>query len=314
MLRIISIFLFLVFICQASFAESARDIRRARIQERIAQQGLDDEASSAEGAQLPAGVQIKRDISYGSDKKQTFDVYYPEAVKNAPVIFMVHGGAWAIGDKTNQRVVQNKVARWVPKGFVFISANYRLLPGAEPIEQARDVVRALAKSQEKASSWGGDNTKFILMGHSAGAHLVSLIATDPDFTKGIIKNPWLGTVALDSAAYDVVEIMSKKHYRLYDHAFGTDKQNWIKMSPFYAMTKSAKPLMAVCSTQREGAVPQARQLAKKAASLGVSVNIIEENLSHAEINFRLGEDSAYTKAVESFMSGLNEDIANRLKK
>lgn len=46
----------------------------------------------------------------------------------APVIFMVHGGARRTGDKAISRVVQEKVARWVPKGFVFISVNYRLYP------------------------------------------------------------------------------------------------------------------------------------------------------------------------------------------
>ena len=110
---------------------------------------------------------------YGSDKQQRFDVYGPLEAKEAPIIFMVHGGACSLGNKAQGAVVENKVARWVPGGFIVISTNYRLLLTVGPIEQAKDVARALAVAQDKAASWGGDRTKFILMGHSAGAHLGS---------------------------------------------------------------------------------------------------------------------------------------------
>lgn len=72
------------------------------------------------------------------------------------MIFMVHGGAWMIGDKGNKGVVDNKVKRWAPQGFVFISANYRLCPAADPLKQARDVARALAFAQSQAGSFGAD--------------------------------------------------------------------------------------------------------------------------------------------------------------
>ena len=41
---------------------------------------------------------IVRDVAYGSDPAQRFDVYLPPNPRNAPVIFMVHGGAWKAGD------------------------------------------------------------------------------------------------------------------------------------------------------------------------------------------------------------------------
>jgi acetyl esterase/lipase len=59
-----------------------------------------------------ANVTVVRDVSYGTDRKQRFDVYAPKGVRNAPVILMVHGGAWRIGDKRSRGVVENKVARW----------------------------------------------------------------------------------------------------------------------------------------------------------------------------------------------------------
>ena len=67
---------------------------------------------------------------------------------------MVHGGAWRMGDKAASNVVENKVARWVPRGVLFISANYRLLPEADALAQANDVARALARAQEVAARLG----------------------------------------------------------------------------------------------------------------------------------------------------------------
>ena len=101
------------------------------------------------------------------------------------------------------RVVQEKVARWVPKGFVFISVNYRLYPTVNVLQEAQDVAMALAAAQSRAASWGADASRFILMGHSAGAHLVSLINASPTLAQREGAWPWLGTVSLDSAALNV---------------------------------------------------------------------------------------------------------------
>ena len=318
MLRTCAVFVLLLAACSMLFAGPLREKIQERISERQSQKSqdetLEDDGSSQGQAPLPDGVRVERDIVYGPDKKQTFDVYIPKQAKGVPVIFMVHGGAWRIGDKSYRPVIEHKVARWVPKGFIFISTNYRMLPGTGPIEQAKDVARAIALAQARAESWGGDSNEFILMGHSAGAHLVALLVTDLSLSSDIVKKPWLGTVALDSAAYDVVQIMEKSHFRLYDQAFGTDKQYWKAASPFYALTKKTKPILAVCSSRRDDSTAQARQFAGKAASLGVKVIVLEKDFSHGEINSMLGQDKTYTAEVESFMAGLDKRVADMLHK
>ena len=86
---------------------------------------------------------VSNDIAYGPSDAQTLDVYAPSDANNAPIIFMVHGGAWRFGDKATGAVVENKVSRWVEMGFVFVSVNYRLLPEAGPREQ---VAQCLSQS------------------------------------------------------------------------------------------------------------------------------------------------------------------------
>ena len=67
-------------------------------------------------APLPAGVQRIADVPYGPDPAQRLDVYVPAratagaSAPRAPVIFMVHGGGWRVGDKAMGRVVQEGVS------------------------------------------------------------------------------------------------------------------------------------------------------------------------------------------------------------
>ncbi|MFK2879073.1 alpha/beta hydrolase [Rhodanobacter hydrolyticus] len=282
--------------------------RRALMQRRLQQQGAQDPM-----AVLPPGVRAIHDVAYGSDAQERFDVYLPQQpVRGAPVIFLVHGGAWAFGDKASARVVENKVARWVPRGFIVVSANYPLIPAATPLRQAQDLGLALATAQRMAASWGGDRLRFILMGHSAGAHLVSLISALPSLALRQGATPWLGTVALDSAAYDVTEIMQNRHLRLYDTAFGNDPSHWAAASPQQQLDSRLAPFLAVCSTQRADSCPQARRFVAKAAGLGTLAQVRPEDLSHEEINEQLGQPSDYTAAVEAFMRNLDPAVARRL--
>jgi acetyl esterase/lipase len=265
---------------------------------------------------LPQGVRVLRDIPYGCDRKQRMDVYIPPHPNKAPVLFMVHGGAWRFGDKAARSVVENKVARWGPLGFIFISANNRLLPGAGPLQQAEDVARALAVAQAKAASWGGDPAEFILMGHSAGAHLVNILASDPSRAYRLGAQPWLGNISLDTSAMNVVKTMQGRHYWFFNMAFGRDAKYWKAVSPSHLLSADARPMLLVCSSLRsDNPCVQAHDFAAKAASLGVRVEVLEEPLSHGQINKRLGTPGAYTDAVESFMQSLSpaamKALANR---
>lgn len=266
-------------------------------------------------AATAARAQPLRDVAYGDDPRQRFDVYPPSGPPSAalaPVIFMVHGGAWVVGDKAARGVVQGKLARWMPRGLALVSVNYRMLPQADPLEQARDVARALAAAQRQAAGWGADGSKFILMGHSAGAHLVALLAASPTLAAQAGTQPWLATVALDSAALDVPQIMQGRHMRLYDRAFGADRSFWTSVSPYHQLARPVAPMLLVCSTLRGDSCPQARHLADRAAALGSRASVLEQPLSHADINQRLGEEPAYTAAVEAFLGMLDPALARLL--
>lgn len=256
------------------------------------------------------GMRVQRDIPYGPEKEHRLDVYLPDpAPTNAPVILMVHGGAWAFGDKSNAQVVVNKSRRWVPKGVVFVSINNRLVPAANPVEQAEDVARAIAFVQKEAKGWGGDPANLVTMGHSAGAHLVALLAADPARAKRFGAEPWLGTVVLDSGALDVPQIMRNWHAKPFDTAFGGNPSFWKEASPRHALTAGALPMLVVCSSQRLVSCAQAKQFAFEGQRGKGKITVLEQDLNHREINETLGLDSDYTREVEAFMASVGLRLA-----
>lgn len=262
---------------------------------------------------LPAGSRVLRDLAYGRAPRQSLDVYLPPGAGAAPLVVMVHGGAWRFGDKAMSRVVDNKVARWLPRGIGVVSVNYRLLPEAGVALQAQDVAAALAFVQQRAADWGADPREIVLMGHSAGAHLAALLGADPAPVTAIGGLPWRGTVALDSAALDVEALMTRRHYRFHDRAFGKDPAKWARLSPRAQAKTGATPMLLACSTERpDKPCDDARAMASTLQALGTPVRVQPEARSHRELNADLGLDSDYTRAVEDFMAGVSPALRDRL--
>ena len=290
-------------------------LRDAVARSREAQaQGLDDGADEMGGRfALPPNVRVERDVAYGTDPKQRFDVYIPAKASHAPVLFLVHGGGWRRGDKAARSVVENKVARWTKAGFIVISANYRLLPAADPIAQAGDLALAVSVAQRRLPTWGGDPDRMVLVGHSAGAHLVALLATDGALLGQQAARPVIGTLILDSAALNVELLMLEPHLPLYDAAFGARRKYWAAASPFLSLAAGDAPFMLVCSTLRRESCPEAEKFAKRAKALAVTAQVLKQPLSHRQINEQLGTDGAYTDSVDAFLASLDYSLARALR-
>lgn len=257
----------------------------------------------------------RKDIAYGSKPRERLDVFLPPPHSTpAPIIVMVHGGGWCVGDKALKGVTKNKTEHYVPKGFVFISVNYPMVPdGAQVPAQAESVARALAYVQQHAHDWGGDERRIVTMGHSAGAHLVSLVNADAGLRAKMDVKPVLGVVALDSGATNVVTqihgLSAPKIKERYMEAFGRDEATWIKESPYHLIDRSASPWLGVCSSRRkDNPCGQANELADKARSLGLKAQVLPQDKKHGEINAELGLPGAYTDAVDEFIASLDPSL------
>lgn len=321
-----------------------RELLRERIQERAMQgdggskslgAGFDDGSGGGSCAERDSDIQKKlksplgkrimgpkpdlADLSYGTHSRQKLDVFLPKTKAKspiAPIIIMVHGGGWCTGDKAINNITENKVARWVPKGFIFVSINYPMVTdGYDALAQVDETARAVAYVQKSAAQWGGDGSKIILMGHSAGAHLISMVNADPDTRRKFNIKPLLGAVSLDAGAIDVVTQMPNVVPILktrYKEAFGTDEAIWIAASPYHQLAKPAAPWLGVCSSTRpDNPCGQADAYVKKSKSLGIMASSLPLAKGHGALNKELGLNNDYTKSVEKFMAAL-DPVVKRL--
>jgi arylformamidase len=116
------------------------------------------------------------------------------------------------------------------------------------------------------------------MGHSAGAHLVDLLAADPEIAFHEGAKPWLGTVSLDTATLDMEETMRGRHYSFFDAAFGKDPAYWAETSPIHRLKAAPKPMLLVCSTRRSHSpCLQAQRFGAKVISLGGRATVLPKN-------------------------------------
>jgi acetyl esterase/lipase len=81
-------------------------------------------------------------------------------------------------------------------GAVAVCVNYRLSPRVRHPEHVKDVARAFVWVRAHVKDYGGDPDRILLCGHSAGGHIVSLLATDQSY----LNNPHLRLSAADRAS------------------------------------------------------------------------------------------------------------------
>lgn len=252
-------------------------------------------------------------VAYGAAPEQNLDIYLPQGDCLAWVI-MVHGGGWRRGDKAMSRTVDNKVSRWSQRHIGVVSINYRMLPEAPVETQVEDVRSAIAFLQRKASTLGLIGP-MVLMGHSAGAHLVALVSAQLQTTEKAGIAPWAGTIILDSGTLDVPATMARTRLPLYRNAFGSDEQRWGKLSPMHQVQPGVGPTMIVYSaTRADDVAEQAQRYAQRLTGFGVrDVQTLGIKLDHGQVNEQLGLDNDYTRAVEAFMSSVHPAFERTLK-
>jgi len=246
-------------------------------------------------------------ISYGADSRQALDYYPAKGRVASPLVIFVHGGGWSIGDKAH--ATGPKSAHFNGSGYAFASTNYRLVPDATVEQQAADVAAAVAKLRANAKLLGIDANRIALMGHSAGAHLVSLVATDPQYLKaaGVPMAAVKAVVLLDGAGYDVAKQMTGGGplvNRMYGEAFGSDAARQARLSPLrHVAAPNAAAFAVLYDGDRDASRGQSEVLAealRKAGSIATAVPVADTD--HGKLNKNLGAPGdAATAKVDAFL-------------
>ncbi|MEZ5975203.1 MAG: alpha/beta hydrolase [Planctomycetota bacterium] len=103
-------------------------------------------------------------------------MYSPRDAHDAPVVVYVHRGEWIKGDKPE---VSFKPKLLNESGTVLVSVNYRLSEEAQHPAQVDDVAAAVRWVYDHIADYGGSPERIVLMGHSAGCHIASMVGLDP---------------------------------------------------------------------------------------------------------------------------------------
>jgi arylformamidase len=253
-----------------------------------------------------------REIAYGGAELQKLD-FYKGSKADAPLVVFVHGGGWKRGDKSNA-TGDSKVRHFTGRGFAFASVNYRLVPNATAEQQAQDVADGIAYLVKHARELGFDPARVVVMGHSAGAHLAALVATDPGYLQ---KAGWgldriAGVVLLDGAAYDVPRQMNEGPRvmgKTYQATFGSDPARQRLLSPtLQAAAPNARDFL-ILHVQREDGTRQSEALGRALKAAGARVTIrgfAGRGLrGHMQINRELGDPNyPATAVVDRWIDGV----------
>jgi acetyl esterase/lipase len=129
-------------------------------------------------------------IAYGEDERQKLDIYVPEGAAKSPypVLVFFHGGAWRDGEREGYGFLGRAFAA---RGIVTVVADYRKAPKHLFPAFVEDTASAIAWVNANIGQHKGDSERLYIMGHSAGAHLATMVALDPR---------WLGAQGLETSA------------------------------------------------------------------------------------------------------------------
>jgi acetyl esterase/lipase len=190
----------------------------------------------------PYPVQAIKDVAYyeGPDQhkvKHKLDLYLPQGAKDFPVLFFVHGGAWVRGDKNTFGLYSLLAGSYAKRGIGVVVTNYRLSPEVQHPEHVKDVARAFAWCHKNIAKHGGRPDRLFACGHSAGAHLVSLLAGDESYLKehGLTAKAIRGVIPISGPFVIPAKFMPK--------VFGTEPEIGKKASPIAHARKGMPPFL-----------------------------------------------------------------------
>ncbi|HVY63638.1 MAG TPA: nuclear transport factor 2 family protein, partial [Gammaproteobacteria bacterium] len=182
---------------------------------------------------------VVRDLRYGPAERNVLDVFTsPDPGHGKPVVVFVHGGGFARGAKrTEGTPFYDNVGLWAAAyGLVGVTINYRLAPQSVWPSGIEDVGAAVAWLKANVARYGGDPSRIVLWGHSAGAAHVA------DFVASRAKQGADAGVAgavLTSGFYDLGKEVSV--WKVY---YGDDVTKYAERSSLPGLVRAAVPLLA----------------------------------------------------------------------
>lgn len=222
------------------------------------------------------------DLAYGPERRHVLDVYRPlKPLASRPLVVFFYGGGWRNGAKENYEFVASALTE---AGIAVVIPDYRLYPNVTFPAFVEDAAAAVSWTVEHAHELGVSDDAVFLMGHSAGAHIASLVALDPSYlaessTSEVSIRGWIGL----SGPYDFLPIESSYLVELFPE---TDRE---QSQPVNHVTPAAPPALLIHGTgDKTVRIENSISLAERLQEEGVAARLTAyDGVGHVSVMLAL---------------------------
>lgn len=166
-------------------------------------------------------------------EKCRLDIHYPENAENLTTILWFHGGGMTQGAKEIPEALKEK-------GYIVVGAGYRLSPQVSVDEIIQDAAQSYKWVVDNIKKYGGDPSKVVVSGHSAGGYLALMLAFKNKYLKNLNLNneDILGVVPFSPQT--ITHFTARKEQDI------TDMQPVIdSLAPLYWVSAEASPVVLI---------------------------------------------------------------------
>lgn len=194
-----------------------------------------------------------KDIPYGDKPRECLDIFSSPNPRSKTLVF-IHGGYWQRFDKSSFHFIAGAFAGY---GITTVLINYPLAPGASMDQIVESCCEAIDWIYNNIAAWNGDADQIYIAGHSAGAHLASMLMTvgEKQSSKTFIKG-----ICASSGLFNLIPIQLSN----INDVLQMDKETAIKNSPVFKEPIELCPLLiAVGGAETNEFLDQSRELNNK---------------------------------------------------
>lgn len=254
----------------------------------------------AVNARQPAGdAVVHNGIPF--DGALSLDVYTPKGATAAPVVVFFYGGSWSSGKREWYRWVGESLAA---RGMVVVIPDYRTWPKAKLDGFMDDAAHAVGWTKANVARYGGDPSRLFVMGHSAGAHIASLLATDSHWLKPVGMQPrdLAGFIGL-AGPYDFLPLKRAKFIDM----FGSTPEVQARSQPVNFVDGDEPPALLLQGEADSTVKPaNAESLARRYEAQGEKVTLkLYPGVTHMSILFALGPSKDKAPVLEDIAHFVN---------
>ena len=223
-----------------------------------------------------------------------------------PVLVFFYGGGWVKGDRHSYGWAARAYAS---RGFVVVVPDYRKVPDVRFPAFIEDGAEAVKWTHDNIAKFGGDPARIAIVGHSAGAHTVAMLALD---------SRWLANVGAPGVVKAAVGLSGPYDFYPFTGRAVAAMGQWPRpreTQPLNYARADAPPIMLVTGTVDTTVRPKnARNLAAKLKRLGATVEEKEyAGQGHEDIAMALSLPFRRKASVlDDSVTFLNAHLAKRL--